>query len=41
MRSLSMAGDFKALVEAAEPDSTITLQAGTYVVDGVLTIEKV
>jgi len=35
-----MAGDFKALVEAAEPDSTITLQAGTYVVDGVLTIEK-
>ena len=39
--SLSMVEDFKALVEAAEPDATIVLKAGTYVITDKLLIEKV
>jgi hypothetical protein len=36
-----MVEDFKALVEAAEPDATIVLKAGTYVIEDKLLIEKV
>ena len=35
-----MLEDFKSLVEAAEPDATIVLEAGTYVVSEILRIEK-
>ena len=40
-RSLRMVEDFKALVEAAEPDATIVLKEGTYVISDKLLIEKV
>jgi len=35
-----MADDFKSMVEAAEPDATIVMQAGTYVVSEKMRIEK-
>ncbi len=35
-----MANDFKSMVEAAEPDATIVMQAGTYVVSEKMRIEK-
>jgi hypothetical protein len=35
-----MAEDFKSMVEAAAPDATIVMQKGTYVVSGILRIEK-
>lgn len=38
--SLSMAEDFKSMVEAAAPDATIVMQKGTYVISGILRIEK-
>lgn len=38
---MSMVEDFKALVEAAEPDATIVLNEGTYVISDKLLIEKV
>ena len=36
-----MAEDFKALVDAAEPGATIVLQEGTYVISGIMRIDKV
>ena len=36
-----MVDDFKDLVEAAEPDATIVLKAGTYVIADKLLIDKV